>query len=115
MSDETGRNEIYVRDFPGGSYRWQVSTDGGWQPHWRRDGRELLYLALDGTLMAVPVNSGATFEPGTPQALFGTGLRLAPTQMLLNQYAVSGDGQRFLLNRRVPEAAPGVITAVIPR
>jgi eukaryotic-like serine/threonine-protein kinase len=114
-SDETGRNEIYVRDFPGGSHKWQVSTDGGWQPHWRRDGRELFYLALDGTLMAVPVNVGATFEPGTPQALFATGLRLTPVQTLLNQYAVARDGQRFLLNRRIPEAAPGVITAVIPR
>lgn len=113
-SDETGRDEVYVRDFPSGVHKWRVSTDGGVLPHWRRDGRELFYLALDGTLMAVAVSPGSGFEPGTPRPLFSTDLRLTPPGSLMNEYAVSPDGQRFLLNRRVPETSPGAITALIP-
>jgi Tol biopolymer transport system component len=112
-SDETGRKEVYVRDFPTGSRKWQVSNQGGLLPQWRRDGRELFYLNLDGTLMAVPVNVGDTFECGAPQALFRTGIRLMPLYKdWMNQYAAARDGQRFLLNRRLPE--PSAITAVIP-
>ena len=114
-SDETGRNEVYVRDFPSASHKWQVSNRGGLIPHWRRDGRELFYLAPDGTLMAVAVNPGAAFEFGAPHALFETNLRLTPRyKTWMNQYAVAHDGQRFLLNRPVPETAPSAITAVIP-
>ncbi len=114
-SNETGRHEVYVRDFPAGSHKWQVSNQGGLIPHWRRDGQELFYLSPEGTLVAVAVKPGATFEFGAPQALFGTGLRFTPQYKIwMNQYAVTGDGQRFLLNRRVPEGKPGAITAVIP-
>jgi hypothetical protein len=85
-------------------------------PHWRCDGRELFYLTPDGTLMAVPVNLGATCEVGAPRALFGTGIRLIPRyKAWMNQYAVARDGERFLINRPVPDTAPGAITAVIPR
>jgi len=114
-SDETGRNEVYIRDFPSASHKWQVSNRGGLIPHWRRDGRELFYLAPDGTLMAVAVNPGAAFEFGAPQALFATNLRLTPRyKTWMNQYALAQDGQRFLLNRPVPETSPSAITAVIP-
>ena len=74
-SNETGRYEVYVRDFPDGRHKWQVSNQGGLQPHWRRDGRELFYLTLDGTLMSVSVNPGPDFEFGASQPLFRTGLR----------------------------------------
>jgi len=114
-SNETGRHEIYVRDFPDGRHKWQVSSQGGLQPHWRRDGRELFYLKPDGTLMSVPVDHGSGFEFGASQPLFATGIRfLTRYSIWMNQYAVSRDGQRFLLNRRLPEAAHGAITAVIP-
>lgn len=114
-SDETGRNEVYVRDFPSASHKWQVSSRGGLIPHWRRDGRELFYLAPDGTLMAVAVKPGAAFEFGAPQSLFETHLRLTPRyKTWMNQYAVAHDGQRFLLNRPIPETSPSAITAVIP-
>ncbi len=114
-SDETGHDEVYVRDFLGGSHKWQISNQGGLLPHWRPDGRELFYLTPDGTLMAVTVKPGATFKFGTPQALFETGLQLAMSQIWTNQHAVARDGQRFLFNRRVPETTPSAITAVIPR
>jgi len=114
-SDETGRDEVYVRDFPGAGHKWQVSNRGGLMPHWRRDGRELFYLTPDGTLMAVGVNAGGTFEVGDPQVLFATGLRLMPRyKSWMNQYAVSRDAQRFLLNRPVPETTSNAITAVVP-
>jgi hypothetical protein len=114
MSNETGRYEVYVRDFPGGSHKWQVSNQGGLHPQWRSDGRELFYLTLDGTLMAVTVNPGPTFQFGGPQLLFETGFRFPQYKIWMDQYAVSRDGQRFLLNRRVAETAAGAITAVIP-
>ncbi len=113
-SDETGRSEVYVRDFPGGNQKWQVSTQGGGLPHWRSDGRELFFLTLDGTLMAAAVKPGELFASGTLQALFATGLQVTPQKIYMNQYAVSRDGQWFLLNRRLPETPPGAITAIIP-
>lgn len=113
-SDETGRLEVYVRDFLVGSHKWQVSNRGGTAPHWRRDGRELFYLTQDGTLMAVAVKQGETFDFGTPQALFETGVRLTPQSLWAPEYAVAADGQRFLLNRRLPVNAPDPITVVIP-
>jgi Tol biopolymer transport system component len=115
MSNETGRYEVYVRDFPTGNYKWQISNQGGLHPQWRSDGRELFYVTLDGTLMAVAVTPGPTFEFGPPQRLFETGLLFLPQDKIwMDQYAASRDGQRFLLNRRVAEAAAGAITAVIP-
>jgi Tol biopolymer transport system component len=112
-SAETGRYEIYLRDFPSGAPGWPVSTNGGWAPRWSRNGRELFYIALDGMLMSVPVHSGANLELGAPQSLFQTGLRQTPMQTIMSQYAVSHDGQRFLLNAPVPEDLPATITAVV--
>jgi eukaryotic-like serine/threonine-protein kinase len=109
-SHETGRYEVYVRDFPGGQYRWQISSQGGFQPHWRRDGRELFYLTLDGKLMSVAVTISPTFEFETPAPLFPTGLHFLPQyRTWMNQYAVSRDGQRFLLNLWLPEGSSGRI------
>jgi Tol biopolymer transport system component len=114
VSSETGQPEIYVREFPAGVRRWQVSTRGGGFPHWRSDGRELFYLGPDGTFMAVPMKTGTKFEFGAPQALFHVGLKVDPAYSVMTQYGVTRDGQRFLFNRRIPETAPRTITAVIP-
>jgi Tol biopolymer transport system component len=114
-SNETGRYEVYVRDFPDGRHKWQVSTHGGVQPHWRRDGRELFYIRLDGMLTSVTVNPGPTFEFGAAQPLFTTGLRFLNLYTTwMNHYDVSRDAQRFLLNRSLPETTQDAITAVIP-
>jgi hypothetical protein len=95
QSNESSRNEVYVRPFPGPGGQWQVSTGGGSMPRWRADGKELYYLAPDLKLMAVAVAArGATFAPGTPEALFQTHI----TQGALSQqYDVAHDG-RFLIN-----------------
>lgn len=101
-SNESGRWEVYTAAFPSFTERRQVSSGGGNQPQWRRDGREIFYLGLDGKLMAVDVKPGTTLETGAPQALFLTTLRPDPT---LDQYCVTGDGHRFLLAEPVEEAA----------
>jgi hypothetical protein len=114
-SDETGRHEVYIRDFPSGSHKWRISNHGGVLPQWRRDGRELFYIAPDGTLTAVAVNPEPELELGAPQKLFVTGLQLRMYDIWMNQYSPTHDGQRFLLNCPLPKALPDSITAVIPR
>ena len=70
-SDESGRFQIYVQAFPDGA-KWQISKDGGVQPRWRGDGKELFYRSADQSVMAVDVRTGAAVEAGTPKALFQT-------------------------------------------
>lgn len=110
-SDEAGRDEVYVRTFPTGDEKWLISTAGGWQPHWRRDGKELFYLTLDGTLMAVDVKGGGTFQSGTPHPLFQTGIPpwKGPPEIPTSSYAVSKDG-RFLINGTVEGATAPPVT-----
>ena len=90
MSDESGKPEVYVRDFPGGARKWQISGEGGAAPHWRGDGREIFYAAFN-KLMAAKVATSPSFSAGTPTLLF--------EKRALNtaQYEVSGDGQRVIL------------------
>src|SRR6266566_4626926 len=70
VSNETGRNEVFVQAFPVSGAKWQISQSGAVDPQWRKDGTELFFAALGGVLMAVPVKTGAAFVPGTPAALF---------------------------------------------
>ena len=94
-TEETGRAEVYIKAFPPTGDRWQMSNGGGVQPRWRADGRELYYLALDGTMMAVDIVSGPpTLKAGAPHALFKT--RMVPNYGQ-DQYTVSPDGRRFLV------------------
>ncbi len=111
-SAETGRDEVYVRDFSSAGRKWTASTTGGWMPHWSRDGHELFYLDLEGNLISVSVHAGHAPGLGAPRTLFASDLRPTPIQTLMNQYAVSRDGQRFLLNARTIEMSPATITAV---
>jgi eukaryotic-like serine/threonine-protein kinase len=93
QSNESGRMEIYVHEFPEARTKWQVSTGGGTQAHWRADGKELFYRA--GTsLMAVPVATDSTFTIGSPVRLFET--RFAAVTVR-GHYRAWPDGQRFLV------------------
>ncbi len=94
VSNESGREEIYIQSFPVGTGKWRVSTNGGWLPKWRRDGRELYYEAIDKKLMAVPVKLDGIVEIGAATALFQTEITVGSP----NRYAVTADGQRFLIN-----------------
>ena len=100
QSNESGRFEIYVQSFPGGG-KWQISTNGGAQARWRRDGKELFYIALDARLMAVPVRLASdrkVVDASSPTPLFDTRVGGALQGNLRQQYVVSADGQRFLMN-----------------
>ena len=93
QSNESGRMEIYVHEFPEARTKWQISTGGGTQAHWRADGKELFYRA--GTsLMAVPVATDSTFTIGSPVRLFET--RFAAVTVR-GHYRAWPDGQRFLV------------------
>jgi eukaryotic-like serine/threonine-protein kinase len=112
-SDESGQLEIYVARFPEPGERRRISTAGGVWPRWRRDGREIIYLAPDNTLTAATVNGeGASFEAGAARPLFA--VRPRP-QVTLGDYPydVSADGQRFLVNTLVEETASSAITLVV--
>jgi dipeptidyl aminopeptidase/acylaminoacyl peptidase len=95
-SNESGTWQVYLAPWPTTGERWQVSNSGGADPRWRADGRELFYLALDGTLMSVEVASDLKPRLGQPRALFQTGIPVNPRT---DHYAVTKDGQRFLIRR----------------
>ena len=92
-STESGRPEIYVASFPKAETRNRISPAGGAQPRWRNDGREIFYVSADSRMMAVTVNPGSeTFEVGQVTPLFKA--ELPATR---SPYAVTPDGQRFLI------------------
>lgn len=108
---DSGRFEVYLQNFPAATGRWQISTEGGIQPKWRADGKELYYLGLDGRLMAVPLSLGALPEiDPKPQPLFQTGLD-GTTGVVWHQYDVTPDGQRFLVNR--PETVTTPLSVIV--
>ena len=99
VSDESGRDEIYVTAFPGPSDHWQVSQNGGTEPRWRKDGKELFFFAPDNRLMAAEVKlGGRPFEVGVIQPLFQ-----ARIMGLGYRYDAAKDGERFLVNSGLPE------------
>jgi hypothetical protein len=103
ISDESGRDEVYVQSSTDAALRMQVSSGGGWRPRWRGDGRELFYLG-GGKLQSVEVETSPAPRTGAPKELF-----LAPPGV---DYVVRRDGQRFLFAAGVDEA-PAPPTVVL--
>jgi serine/threonine-protein kinase len=106
QSNESGREEVYVRPFPnvdGG--RWQVSTGGGTRPVWARSGKELFYLDANNLLTAVAVETAPTFRAATPTTLFKTdyfsGFGGGGEAVAGRTYDVTPDGRRFLMIKDV--------------
>jgi Tol biopolymer transport system component len=113
ISNESGRYEAYVTHFPGPGGKWQVSSGGatsfGVWPRWRRDGKEITYLAPDDTLMAAAVNGqGDRFETGEVRPLFAPRLRRGRR----SPYDVSPDG-RFLINTVVERGASSSLEVIL--
>src|SRR5262249_9562927 len=90
-SDRSGQLEIYIRKFPEPGSEIRVSTKGGRNVRWRKDGQELFYIAPDGDLMVVPLHVSTDVKLGSPQRLFMTNLHPGPN------YSVSSDGKKFLM------------------
>jgi eukaryotic-like serine/threonine-protein kinase len=108
VSDESGREEVYVTVFPGPGARWQVSQNGGVEPRWRRDGRELFYFNLQNQLTAAKVRTdGPEFQVAGQEALFSS-RRFGYN----NRYAVSADGQKFLVVNKLAESTAVPLTLV---
>jgi Tol biopolymer transport system component len=108
VSNESGRDEVYVQAFPLTNEKDQISIGGGSEPAWRSDGTELFYVAADRNLMAVPIRvTGKSFEPGVPKVLFSV-----PGTSVRRSYAPSSDG-RFLIAKPLDDETAAPITVVL--
>jgi len=114
-SNESGTFQVYVQSFPVSGGKWQVSTGGGAQPQWRRDGKELFYLTADRKLMAVDVNgSGPNFTVAIPRVLFDARVTsVFPGGINAPYYAATGDGQRFIVDTTSGDSTPVPLTVVL--
>jgi Tol biopolymer transport system component len=112
VSNESGRWEIYVQPYPGPGGKWQISTEGGTEPVWNRNGRELFYRSGN-KMMAVDIATHSGFAAGKPRVLFEG--RYEPPAGTTPNYDVSPDGQRFLMIKRSEQeaAAPTQINVVL--
>ena len=111
QSDESGREEMYVRPFPGLGGKVQISTEGGVQPVWARNGRELFYRNGD-KMMAVAIQTRPTFVAAKPKLLFEGHYEMGI--YVLHNYDVSPDGQRFLMIKASEqEPAPTQLNVVL--
>ena len=108
MSDESGREEVYVVPFPGSGGRWPISTDGGNRPLWARNGRELFYRHGDRT-MAVTVTSDATFSATKPRLLFEA---KALSDSVLS-YDVTPEGEFLMIEPGESDTPPTQINVVL--
>jgi Tol biopolymer transport system component len=111
VSDESGREEVLVRSYPEGRQRFAISASGGTQPQWKGDGRELFYVTPDRKMMSVEMPAPGAGEPSRPRVLFQS--RILPEIESRNHYAVTRDGQRFLVNERVEEESSRPIVVVL--
>ena len=103
QSNESGRDQIYVQAIPASGAKYQISTEGGTVPRWRRDGRELFYISADQRLVAVPISAGTGLQVGKPQPLFANAG--------MNSFVPSKSGDRFLIN--VPASGEQAVTPPI--
>ena len=110
-SDETGRREVYVQPYPGPGGKWLISTEGGREAVWNRNGRELFYRNGD-KMMAVDITTRPAFSAGKPRLLFEG--RYVPAAPTAPQYDVTSDGQRFLMLKPIEQetSAPQISVVV---
>jgi len=109
QSNESGKFEIYVVSFPGKEQFQRISNNGGVQPRWREDGKELYYLEYNGELMAVDMDPENISNSGNPHIMFETKIDVWANA---SQYSVISNGQRFLLLEPLAEKTSTPITVV---
>ena len=110
VSNESGRAEVYVQSFPGPGGKWQLSTSGGTEPHWRADGRELYYRAPDQKVMAVEIRTAGGLAAGVPQPLFAARF---VSGLMRSRYLPAADGRRFLVLSMLGREAMTPTTVVL--
>ena len=112
ISNESGRYEVYVQPYPGPGGKWQISTEGGTEPVWNPNGRELFYRSGD-KMMAVDIATQPSFTFGKPRMLFEGQYQLSSVPAV--NYDVSPDGQRFLMIKasEQEQAGPTQINVVL--
>jgi serine/threonine protein kinase len=102
-SRESGRLEIWVRPFPKRTGKWQISTEGGSEPRWARNGREFeLFYRIGNKMMVVDISTQPTFTPSVPRQLFEGSYLSVPAAA----YDLSTDGQRFFMIQSVDAERP---------
>ena len=102
QSDESGRDEIYIRPFPKtDDGRWQVSRDGGDEPLWGRTGREIFFRSAAGDMMVVPITTGPSLEVGTPRPLFSA--KGYVRTLSYRAYDLTPDDTRFVMLRALSD------------
>ena len=104
VSNESGRPEVYVQPYPGPGGKWQISTEGGTEPAWNRNGRELFYRSGN-KMMVLDVATQPSFSAGKPRVLFEGQYFTSDWPLVSTAYDVSADGQRFLMVKRTEQAA----------
>jgi Tol biopolymer transport system component len=109
-SDESGRYEVYVQPYPGPGGKWQISTEGGKEPVWNRNGRELFYRSGN-KMMAVDIATRPSFAVGKARMLFEG--QYLPTRQTIPNYDVSPDGQRFLMVKKIEQEQTATQIVVI--
>jgi dipeptidyl aminopeptidase/acylaminoacyl peptidase len=112
VSDESGRPEVYVQPYPGPGGKWQISADGGIEPLWNPNGRELFYRSSN-RVLAVPVTTQPTFSAGRPTMLFEGEYLASPFPNTGVTYDVTPDGQRFLMIKDARTASATQINVVV--
>ncbi len=116
-SNRSGQAEVYVKPYPGQGGLVQISTDGGLEPMWARNGKELFYRNGEEMMVVSVQTEGPTFKAGTPRVLFEGSYRYGYTDMTSN-YDVTADGQRFVMVTEAPgtgslEDLPGQIHVIL--
>lgn len=109
VSDESGENQVYVAPFPGPGRKWQISAAGGFLPQWRRDGKEIFYVAQDLKLMSVDVGADeSSFQVGQARTVFQL-----PPPGGETYYDATPDGQKFLVKKGVGSTSESPLTLVV--
>jgi Tol biopolymer transport system component len=109
-SDESGRFEVFVQPFPGPGARIQISTEGGEEPRWSRNGSELFYLSGD-RMIAVEISTTGAFKAGTPRILFEG--RYVPSPNAVAGYDVAADGRFLMVQPLHPDPPTNQIHVVL--
>jgi Tol biopolymer transport system component len=112
VSDESGRKEVFVASFPDPSQRIRISSDGGTQPRWSRDGRELFFVSRGETMMATPFDTSSGLPTSPPARLFVAPISHSFGSHVPVRYDVSPDG-RFLITVRASKDPPPPLVLVL--